>query len=100
MTHRARRARENAGLSIGQAAKLLKMERDELIRIEETTHLECECVEQLADLYGVNVPWLLGDVDRYDYERVDALRCADKLTPEDRDVIAEFVAALPQKARQ
>jgi len=101
--NRARLARERAGLSIGQACKLLGVERAELQRIEELDSEFADTTRDLRDLmldiYAVNREWLAGDVPRHDYARVDQINGADKLTFHDRDVIAEFMASMPRDAR-
>lgn len=115
--HRFKLARERAGLSLGQAAKLLGIERVELEHAEAST-LNTWCgrigcpggtlhahdiddkmfttPEQLAEVYGVNVPWLIGAVPQHDYEAMKDARGYDKLTEHDRDVVAEFAASIPR----
>lgn len=101
--NRCRIARENAGLSVGQAVNLstdddiaLHVDRDTLVSIEQSDALfAASAIEQrIAHRYGVNVEWLRGDVDRHDYARVDAMKGADRLTSHDRDTIAEFAASM------
>lgn len=59
--NRAKRAREHAGLTIGQAARLLNMPSGDLLAIEERDSDFADADhERLADVYGVNVPWLKG----------------------------------------
>ncbi len=94
--NRCRLARERAGLSVGQAAKLLGMERDELLQIEDPATSNFPA-EQLADVYGVNVEWLEGRIPQYDYLTVDRIRGSEILTGHDRDTIAEFAASMSRK---
>lgn len=115
--HRLKLARERAGLSLGQAAKLLGIDRADLECVEASTlnqfcgRFACPggglhghdiddnawtTAEQLAELYAVNVPWLLGQVPQHDYEAMKDARGYDQLTAHDRDVVAEFAASLPR----
>lgn len=95
--HRLSIARDRAGLSLGQAAKLLGMERSELAIVEALpVVVRCAYVEKMADLYGVNVPWLLGETPRHDYEAMKDARGWDSLPQSDKDTVAEFAASLPR----
>ena len=101
--HRAKLARERAGLSVGQACKLLGLTRDVLLCIEDTdsafdsAFVDADGIRAaMADVYGVNPEWLAGDIPQHDYARVDRMEGADKLTFHDRDIIAELVAAMPR----
>lgn len=96
--NRAGIARKNAGLSIGQAAKLLGVSSDDLAKIEVFDSAFADADQQkLADLYRVRIEWLTGEVPRRDYAAVDKLDNADKITAHDRDIVAEFAASLPRK---
>ena len=100
--NRARLAREHAGLSLGQAAKLLGIDRLEVERIELTDDAFAAAGvirDHMAEIYAVNPEWLAGDRDRYDYAAVDGMRGAENLTPHDRDILAEFAAAMPRDNR-
>jgi hypothetical protein len=98
--NRSKLARERAGLSIDQAVKMLDVEREQLISIEESDatffdYADQELRIQMADIYGTNLAWLAGDIPRYDYDAVKRVKGADTLSFHDRDVVAEFIAALP-----
>lgn len=95
--HRCRRARERAGLSLGQAAKLLGVTVAELTAAEFTGPYHSCSAERLADLYGVSVPWLLGECDQFDYAAVRSIPGSDTLWFSDRDEIAELLASLPRR---
>jgi hypothetical protein len=97
MTNRAKLAREHAGLSVGQAAKLLNMAAIDLMAIEERSTIMPEHANRLAELYRVRVEWLAGEVELRDYSAVDGFKGAELLTPHDRDVIAEFAASIPRR---
>jgi hypothetical protein len=96
--NRSKLARQRAGLSVGQAAILLGIEREHLVVIEEMdVQLADFDFTRMADTYGCRVEWIIGEVDQYDFAAVDAIDGADRLTPHDRKVIAEFVAMIPRK---
>jgi transcriptional regulator with XRE-family HTH domain len=95
--HRVTLARERAGLSLGQAAKLLGVTRSELLAIEEEPILSAVDAERFAELYAVNVEWVTGQAPLRDYDAMKGVRGYDNLTPHDRDVIAEFAASMPRK---
>lgn len=61
---RLRTARERAGLSQGQAARLLEMHRPTISEIEASRRrVAAEELTRFADLYGVTVSWLAGEKD-------------------------------------
>lgn len=95
--NRCRVARENAGLSVGQAAKLLAVDRDEILRVEVADDPDLELVQRLADLYRVRVEWLTGEVERRDYARIKRIKGADRLSFKDLDTLAEFAASMPRR---
>lgn len=98
--NRSRRARESAGLSLGQAARLLDVPVDQLRRVEENDSAYADAYPpRLAELYGVNVDWLSGRSELRDYEPLRNLRSADELSFCDRDMLAELYASLPRKGK-
>lgn len=97
-TNRARRARKCAGLSIGQAAKLLGVDRDALSRAEELDSAFWDANRRkMADVYGVSEEWLSGQVDLRDYAALNRIPGGRELPFHDRDILAEFLAALPRR---
>lgn len=105
--NRSRRAREQVGLSLGQAAKHLGMSANEIEIIEASDDLgrhaqACDFepdLERMGKLYMVSPEWMRGDVPLRDYVNVDAIRGSDKLTPGERDMVAEFAASLPRNSK-
>jgi transcriptional regulator with XRE-family HTH domain len=56
-------ARERAGLSIGQAAKLSGIPREVIEQYEKYTtpsHISADHKESLSDIYGIRVSWIQG----------------------------------------
>lgn len=75
--NRLRRARETAGLSIGQAATRLGVMREALERIEDPTREPpADGVVEMAALYGVSVEWLIGATPLRDYDAIAAMKHA------------------------
>lgn len=96
--NRSRRARESAGLSVGQAARLLGVTTDQLRRVEEHDSAYADAYPpRLADLYGVNVDWLSGRSELCDYEPLRNLQGVEDLSFRDRDMLAELYASLPRR---
>jgi len=93
--NRCRRARENAGLSLSQAAGLLGVTVAELTAAEVAGPWHNCHAARLADFYGVSVEWLTGEVDLRDYAAVDRIPGGRELPFRDRDVVAELLASLP-----
>jgi len=92
--NRCRRARESAGLSVGQAARLLGVPTDQVRGVEESDAAYAEAdPARLADLYGVSVDWLSGRGALRDYAALKAIAGADELPFADRDTIAELLAS-------
>ena len=96
---RLRVARELAGLSQGQVAKLLEMHRPSISEAEAgRRRVSAEELAELARIYGVGVSWLAGEeVESGDRERDRielAARELTKLKPEDRGRLFQLFAAL------
>jgi transcriptional regulator with XRE-family HTH domain len=100
MRNRSKRAREQAGLSLAQAAKWLGMSQDGVARIEGSDEAyEAADRVKLAAVYGVDVEWMDGSRAERDYASIDSMRGADNLSFHDRDILAEFAASLPRRPR-
>ena len=97
--NRSDQARKIAGLSVGQAAKLLNVDRDYLLKVEDAETIDDDILPKLCDLYRVRAAWLTGEVPRRDYEAMKSAKGYDKLEFHDRDVIAEFAAMIPRNEK-
>lgn len=96
--NRSRIARERAGLTLLQASTILGITAETLIWIEEADSAFADADHAaMADVYGVNVEWLRGDVPQFDFPAVDKINGADKLYYSDRQTIAEFLASTPRR---
>lgn len=96
---RLRWAREQAGLSQGQAAKLLSMHRPTVSQIEAGSRsLKAEEVSQFAELYDISSVWLLQGDDESSSNADPRIQLAarelSKLSPEDLDTLLRLVKAL------
>lgn len=96
---RLRAAREAAGLSQGQAAKLMNMHRPTISEMEAgNRRITAEELAKLADLYDTKVSWLLGDAPERaatdDPKLQLAARELSKLKPDDLDRLLKLIAAM------
>jgi transcriptional regulator with XRE-family HTH domain len=94
-----RTARENAGLSQGQVAKLLNVHRPTISEIEAGRRkVSSEELVKFADLYSVSVGWLtLSNAEDEDAKqnRIQiAARELAKLKKEDLDKVIELLISL------
>ena len=96
---RLRAARENAGLSQGQVAKLMKMHRPSISEMEAgNRRVSADELARLADLYDVKVAWILGETPERaatDDPRLQlAAREISKLKPAELDRLMTLIAAM------
>jgi transcriptional regulator with XRE-family HTH domain len=99
LSARLRAAREAAGLSQGQVAKLMGMHRPTISEMEAgNRRVSAEELVKLADLYDTKVTWLLGEaadiVSTDDPKLQLAARELGKLKPDDLDRLLKLIAAL------
>jgi len=95
IAQRLRAAREQAGLTQGQIAKLLNMHRPTVSEIEAgRRRVSADELAMFARHYGVRPEWLLGEDEAVDLELRLAARQFEKLTPEDRQRVFEFLRSL------
>ena len=96
---RLKAAREQAGLTQGQVARLLGLHRPSVSEMEAGRR--SVSAEELAtpDTYGVSVAWLLdgdaGDMSRVRYEM--AARKLSTMRQEDLDQLMQLLASLKRK---
>ena len=95
---RLRLAREMAGLTQGQVARNLGWHRPTVSEIEAGRRkVSAEEVSRFAELYGVNVPWIIGEkqISSVTNDRTElAARELGKLKEEDLDRILQLIKAL------
>lgn len=96
---RLRTARERAGLSQAQTAKLMDMHRPTITEIEAgRRRVTADELTRLADLYGVSLAWLAGtretEPDLSDPRLAAVARELQKLKPEDVERVMHFIAAV------
>ena len=96
---RLRLSREMAGLTQGQVAKSLDWHRPTVSEIEAgRRRVSAEELTTLAEVYGVNVSWIVGEEDEDSSLAADRVKLAarelGKLREEDLDRVLRLVQAL------
>jgi transcriptional regulator with XRE-family HTH domain len=96
---RLRLAREQAGLSQGQAAKLLEFHRPTISEIEAGRRtVSAEEVARFAKLYDVSIDWLASGTSSLDAQHADRIHLAarelSKLKPDDVDAVLNLLRTL------
>lgn len=95
---RLRLARERAGLSQGQAARILGFHRPTISEIEAGRRkVSAVELKDLAKLYSVSIPWIVGDsatVANLDDPRIEMIaRRMDRLRKQDLDSLLQVIAS-------
>jgi transcriptional regulator with XRE-family HTH domain len=101
---RVREARRMAGLSQGQVAKLLGLQRPSVTEIEAGNRaVSAEELAKMAEVFEVGVSWLLGDgaerVDAQDDRLQLAARELKKLKPKDLERLMAILASLREQEK-
>lgn len=96
---RLRLSREMAGLTQVQVAKSLDWHRPTVSEIEAgRRRVSAEELSTLAEMYGVNVPWIVGEEDEDSSLAADRVKLAarelSKLREEDLDRVLHLMQAL------
>lgn len=93
---RLRAARERAGLSQGQVAKLLGMQRPTISEIEAGRRkVTAEELARFGDIYNASVSWLLNEQQEGTDPMVElAARELAKLKKDDLDTVLELLKTL------
>jgi transcriptional regulator with XRE-family HTH domain len=93
---RLRAAREQAGLSQGQVAKMLKIQRPTISEIEAGRRkVSAEELLRFAEVYGVSVSWVARDESEVSDPSVElAARELAKLKKEDLDTVLQLLRTL------
>jgi transcriptional regulator with XRE-family HTH domain len=102
---RIREARKMAGLSQGQAARLLDMHRPTVSEIEAgNRRVSGDELAKMAEIFDVSVAWLVGaspETLSADNPRLQlAARELGKLKPEDLDRVLRLLAAMRGPANE
>ena len=99
LSGRLRLAREQAGLSQGQVARMLGLHRPSVSEIEAGRRkVSADELVALARIYGVSAGWLAGEEDAADDEAAARVKLAARglasLKPEDLDKVIELLTTL------
>lgn len=102
MANRLRLAREQAGLSQAEVAKLLKLHQPSLSQIETgVRRVSVEELEQMAKLYKVPMAWLacadIEEVDRQRDQRDMAALMLVNMTTEELDKVLGLLTTIRQQ---
>lgn len=93
---RLRAAREQAGLSQGQVAKMLGLQRPSISEIEAGRRkVSAEEITRLSEIYKVSVSWLTNEVPEVPDPAIElAARELAKLKKEDLDTVLNLLRTL------
>jgi transcriptional regulator with XRE-family HTH domain len=99
IVERLKEARKLAGLSQGQVAKILGLHRPSVSEMEAgNRRVSADEIARLAQIYDVNVAWLLGEapetIDTQDPRLELAARELSKLKPDDLERLLKLLAAM------
>jgi transcriptional regulator with XRE-family HTH domain len=104
LANRIREARELAGLSQGQAAKLLGLHRPTISEIEAgRRNVKADELTAFADLYGVETSWLVkGEIEKEKIPKdiIAAARELSSMKPEDLDLLMQTIRRIKSKGRR
>lgn len=103
LAKRIRSARELAGLSQGQAAKLMELHRPTISEIEAgRRNVKTDELNTFADLYGVEVSWLVSgkvDSNKMSSRVMAAARELSSMKEEDLDMLMDTIQLIKSKGR-
>jgi len=98
---RLRQARDAAGLSQGQVAKILEMHRPTVTEIEnETRKVTAGELREFGHLYKVSVEWLVGEPMDQNQKLKMAARKLSALKDKDLDAVMRIIESLPQQGQK
>jgi len=104
LADRIRAARELAGLSQGQAAKLMGFHRPTISEIEAgRRNVKAEELKAFADLYGVEVTWLVdGEVEKEKLNKdiLAAARELSSMNEEDLETLISTIRMIKSKGKR
>jgi len=93
--NRLRQARDAAGLSQEQVARLLKLPRPAVTEMEnETRKVSAGELKELAELYKVSLEWLAGDLLNQSRKVKIAARKLEALKERDLDAVIRIIESL------
>lgn len=93
---RLKQARENAGLSVGQAAKLLALSRDELKEIETGMFsFAYPPIRTFSRVYDVSEAWLRGE-EKPLVLPPDFVAFLERMPPDERDSLIDLLSSMRQ----
>lgn len=98
---RLRQAREAAGLSQGQVARILDMHRPTVSEIEsEARKVTAGELKGFAHLYKVSVEWLIAEPASQSQKLKLAARKLSALKDKDLDAVLRIIESLPRQSHR
>jgi transcriptional regulator with XRE-family HTH domain len=99
IANRLRAAREQAGLSQGQVARLLDYQRPTISEIEAGRRkTSAEEIARFAEVYDVSIDWLINEKAALADPKVElAARELSKLKTDDLDMVLKLLRTLKKK---
>lgn len=99
IAERLRAAREQAGLSQGQVAVLLKLQRPAISEIEAgRRRVTAEEIAQLAEIFDVSAEWIISGTAMMADPKVElAARELGKLKSDDLDMVLKLLRTMKRK---
>lgn len=99
IAERLRAAREQSGLSQGQAANLLNLQRPTISEIEAgRRRVTAEEIGRFAEIYDVNAQWLIDNTAAVADPKVElAARELGKLKSDDLDMVLRLLRTMRKK---
>lgn len=99
IAERLRFARDTAGLTQAQAAKLLYLHRPSISEIEAGRRkVSADELAKFAEIYGVSVAWLAGNIEEGRTPAVERMRLAarelSRLSADDLDMLLKVIGSL------
>ncbi len=97
---RLRIARENAGLTQQQSAKLVQLHRPTLTEIEQGNRkVSAEELSSFSSVYDVSISWIVGEADELEFtpEIQLAARGLSRLKEEDLKNVLNLIKSIPPK---
>ncbi len=95
LASRLRAARDQAGLSQGQVAQILKLQRPAVTEIEAgRRRVTADELKKMAEIYGVSVVWLLGEDNETDPSVELAARELAKLDKDGLETVLQLLRTL------
>ncbi len=100
IANRIRQARELAGLSQGQVAKMMNMHRPTISEIEAgRRNVKVDELSAFSNLYGVEVSWIAGESTKVNKEMLAAARELSSMSEDDLETLISIIKMVKSKGK-